>query len=321
MQLLMAMVPPYAPAAEPLPALLKVHRDLARTAASVLPSAAASSLAEHCAELVRTYALNVPAPAVAAGREMMTAARSPEADLEEVMRYKQVKTCLQLLTHLASRDEDECDPSEAAYTRALSTAIGHLLPCVTPPLLQYPKLTHSYFGMLTAWLENRPLAAVSLPPELYEPVLASLGFGLSHHEVAICRSALETVYELARRASQHGGAAASTEALTQQLLSRVAADLLTSRLHPDVIDPAGGNALLALIVAQPGHWQVLAASLVAVQPTAEGQQRATALFGALLATNGVTTSLTRPNRTRFRANLDALLRGVSAANLVLPTSV
>jgi hypothetical protein len=85
-----------------------------------------------------------------------------------------------------------------------------------------------------------------------------------------------------------------------------------------VVEPAGSNALLALIVAQPAHWQALVAALVGAQPSAEAAERAAALFGALLTSNGVTATLARPNRTRFRANLEGLLRGVTAANLVLP---
>ena len=50
----------------------------------------------------------------------------------------------------------------------------------------------------------------------------------------------------------------------------------------------------------------------------EAAERAAALFGALLTSNGVTATLARPNRQRFRANLVGLLRGVTAANLVLP---
>ena len=187
-------------------------------------------------------------------------------------------------------------------------------------MLLYPKVLRAYFELLSAWLESRPLAAVSMPPQLYEPIFASLSFGFSHHDVAICRSALETAYELGRRASQHGAGAAMMQTLLCQLLGRIAADLLTSRLHPDVIDPAAGNALLALVVAQPEHWQALAASLVAAQPNAEAQARASAMFGALLSTNGVNASLTRPNRTRFRANLEVLLRSVTTSNMVLPVT-
>ena len=133
----------------------------------------------------------------------------------------------------------------------------------------------------------------------------------------------------------------------------VMTDMLSARLHPDVIDPAAvcsqrcfernstppspravhfsasdataavsrvrhgqGNALLALIVAQPQHWQSLATSLVEAQPTAEARERASSAFSALLATNGVAANLSRPNRQRFRNNLETLLQ--STRGLVLP---
>ena len=106
--------------------------------------------------------------------------------------------------------------------------------------------------------------------------------------------------------------------LLQSLLTRVASDLLGSRLSPDLVEPAAGNALLALIVAEPAHWQQLVASLVAAQPTPEAHAHAAAAFGALLTTNNVTASLARPNRTRFRANLEVLLRAASGGKLLLP---
>ena len=59
-------------------------------------------------------------------------------------------------------------------------------------------------------------------------------------------------------------------------------------------------------------------SWVQAQSSAEGQERATAILGSLLTTNGVTASLARPNRTRFRANLDQMLRALTAARLHVP---
>ena len=147
-------------------------------------------------------------------------------------------------------------------------------------------------------------------------VLESLFYALSHHEASICRGALESSYEFARRAAQHPQHAASTEPLLRSLLVRITADLLSARLHPEVIDPAAGNALLALIVAQPQHWQALAASVVEAQPSADGRERASATFSALLTSNGVVANLSRPNRQRFRANLEGLLQ--ASRGLVLP---
>ncbi len=224
-----------------------------------------------------------------------------------------------MLTQLALRDDDESgSAAEAEYAASLTAALGALLPLISPPLLQYPKLCSSYFELLSTLLYSRPLAAIGMPSALYESVLASLGFGFAHHEIAICRSALETAYELARHAAANEAHAAPMASMLGALLSRVATDLLTSRLVPDVVEPAAGNALLALIVCQQSHWQALVASLLAAQPTADARERLAAAFGALLASNGVTVSLARPNRARFRANLDALLRAVGAGGFVLP---
>ena len=338
---LLGMAPTYCPSAEPLLPILKVHRDLARTTAALLPMAIALALAKHCAELVATYAQHSPPPdpppanATASAALVLSGGGGGKggskggggaravAEAEEIIRYKQVKTLLQLLQYLAARDEEattaESVADERAYTSVLCAALGGLLPCVTPSLLDFPKLCAAYFLLLGTYLETRPLAAVSMPPQLYSSVLSSIAFGLSHHDASICRGALEAAYEFARRASQHAGYASPTDELLKHLLGRIAADLLTSRLHPDVVDPAGGNALLALIVAQPSHWQALVGSLVGAQPTPQARERATAAFGALLTTNGVVANLTRPNRTRFRANLDSLLRAVGSGGLVLPT--
>ena len=96
--------------------------------------------------------------------------------------------------------------------------------------------------------------------------------------------------------------------------------LLCSRLHPDVVDPAAGNALLALIVAQHSHWQALVGGLLGAQPDPPTRDAAAAAFGALLSTNGVSASLQRPNRVRFRANLERLLQHVHSSKMVLPAA-
>lgn len=124
---------------------------------------------------------------------------------------------------------------------------------------------------------------------------------------------------MARHASQHAEAATPMAPMLQQLLTHLTIELLCSRLHPDLVDPAAGNALLALIVAQHAHWQALVASLLAEQThDAATHAAATAAFGALLASNGVSASLNRPNRARFRANLETLLQYVRSSNMVLP---
>ena len=180
---------------EPLLAILKVHRDLARTSAALLDPALALPLAGHCAQLVAVYARHAPPPPPRAAAETSTSAMglslaggnggrgaSAAEDAEEMVRYKQVKTLLQLLHHLATREEDggglggrlggggDAAAAEHGFTSALCASLAHLLPCVTQPLLEFPKLCAAYFTLLGSLLENRPLAAVSMPPALYTSV-------------------------------------------------------------------------------------------------------------------------------------------------------
>ena len=67
-----------------------------------------------------------------------------------------------------------------------------------------------------------------------------------------------------------------------------------------------------------GVYQALAASVVDAQPSAEKRERAASALGGLLTTNGVAANLSRPNRQRFRTNLEAMLRAVTPSGLVLP---
>jgi hypothetical protein len=83
--------------------------------------------------------------------------------------------------------------------------------------------------------------------------------------------------------------------------------LVASRVHADALEPAAGNALLALIVARPEGWAALVEGVVA---RAAEPAVLRALFAQLLAANGVRCALDRPNRARFRANLRHFLGAV-----------
>ena len=226
---------------------------------------------------------------------------------------------LQLLTAVAARDLGGTAGAEAA-ARATLGGVELLLPRVSVPLLCFAKLCRQYFLLLSYLLDAHPQRAVALPSPLYEAVLASLRFGLAHHDVCTCEAALQAVYDLARHAAQHASHAAPMAPMLEALLTQLAQELLCSRLHPDVVEPAAGNALLALVVARTDHWQALVAALLAAQHDAPTRDAAAAAFGALLSTNGVVASLQRPNRVRFRANLERLLQHVRSSAMVLPAA-
>lgn len=109
-----------------------------------------------------------------------------------------------------------------------------------------------------------------------------------------------------------------TAQMMRTLLSRLTTDLLCARVHPDLVDPPAGNALLALIVVQQGHWHALVGALLNLQSDSTKRHTLATAFSDLLSTNGVSASLAKPNRTRFRANLQVLLQRVHALNVQLP---
>ena len=309
---LAALVHAYEHDARALVALLKVHRDLAKAQMGGLPCEQAQQLGSASYSLIAQYARHVP-PLHDGGAAGGAAEASAEAEHEE---YRQVRTLLQLLSAVAARDLGGTNVAEAA-AQAVLAAAELLLPRVSVRLLSCPKLCRQYFLLLSYLLDAHPQRTVALSSPLYDAVLAALRFGLQHHEVATTEAALQATYDLARHASQHAERAAPMAAMLQALLSHLAAELLCSRLHPDVIEPAAGNALLALIVAQQAHWQGMVAGLLAAQHEPHTRDAAAAAFGALLGTNGVSASLQKPNRVRFRANLERLLQHVRSSNMVL----
>ena len=256
----------------------------------------------------------------AEGRQC-AAARDEDATAEMLTRL------LEMMSSLAAR---EADPEAVGEQRAhldasafaLLSSFERLLPGVTPAMLQYRHTCEAYFGLLALLLENHPRHALTLSPALSGTVLSSLCFGVAHHELCVSQRALETVYELSRRAVRSHLVEVAIH-LLQPLLTQLLLLLLHARLHGELLDPSAGNALLSLVVATPAHWGALSQQLVALQPSAEQQQATAQALGALTSANGVVCAppyqaLLRPNRARFRANLPALLLFARTSRMVLP---
>jgi hypothetical protein len=124
---------------------------------------------------------------------------------------------------------------------------------------------------------------------------------------ALCRFALEDT-----SADRHGLAPCGGTSLPQETQAALLSRLLSA--PPD--DPARdatSDALLPAILAAPDAWQALQAQLIeragAGGGAADANRAATALQ-ALTAANGLTRSLDRLNRRRFRANVAAFAADV-----------
>jgi hypothetical protein len=305
--------------------VLLTFRDAASVWMPSLSLPTALHLAQACAAAAAAYAGIVRAlPGGEAG-----------GSLPESNRSDQLRALFELVAHVASRDptEDTLGEGPSAMVasaaaaeplgEAVAAALHAAIQCVPPTLpLHSPALATGYFGMLDAALSVHSRRTLALPHHLVLNVGGHLAGAIGHYDLAIGRAALETTYQLARHAAMAGGDGGQTPpgatALVEGMLRRVALAVLGDALHPELVDPPAANALLALIAAAPGCWQATVHELMQMQPEAAAREPAAAAFAALFTTNGVTDSLAKPNRMRFRGNLLELLKFTRASRFVVP---
>lgn len=306
--------------------VLLTFQDAAATWMPTLPLPSALHLAQACAAAATAYAAIVRAlPPPRAG--------GTAGVLPEIERCDQLRALLEMTTCVVLRDPNDDTLGEGAQvvsaaaaaaaaplSEAASTLLQACLVCAPPSLLQFPEVIVAYFEMLGAVVEVHPSCALSLPAELCVGIDISLAAGITHYDITIGRAALETTFKLARHAGSADGrqSGPGIATLILRMLRRVALSLLAGALHPELVDPPAANALLALIAVAPDGWQGIVREVVGAQPNAEAQQATAQALGALLTSNGVSASLSKPNRTRFRANLTELLKFTRRSRFAVP---
>ena len=184
---------------------------------------------------------------------------SSEAEAQEEQAYSDILCVIQLLTNLGAKDFiDACNTSgengvdSAQVTDMIFFGLQQILPLMTQGLLQFPTLCNQFFELVSFMMETYPDKVCRLPFDLFNPLLQSLLFGMSHHDVNVAKAAL---YGLASISREHLKSQALQPILTQQ-----APDLLDhclNRLFTEVIfrsavmdrQEACGMALLPLAAA------------------------------------------------------------------------
>lgn len=136
-------------------------------------------------------------------------------------------------------------------------------------------------------------AAGDAPPDAAAPALEGLA--------ALCR------YHLAEAATGRPGLGAAAPEFLGAVQSRLLNRLLSCR-PDDAARDAVADALLPALLGAPAAWEALRQQLAGRAAAGGGApdgERAAAALAALTAANGLTATLDRPNRRRFRANVAA----------------
>lgn len=231
--------------------LLKLFCDYTEYFVAYLDKEQSTTLFRACADLLRIYSTHHCASRVVTRPSTFSA----ETVAEEEQTYNDVLCAIQLLIHLGTKDFfDICIATgegveSGQVTDVIFFGLQQIIPLMSQGLLQYPALCTQYFSLVGFMMDTYPDKVCLLPYELFNSLLESLLFGMSHVDIFVSKSSLQGIAGIAKEHLQ-------TQVLSAHLAS-----------HPDILDRCVGR-LLQEVVFQNIVWDRLEASGMALLPLA-----------------------------------------------------
>lgn len=170
-----------------------------------------------------------------------------EEEFDEEQRYSDVLCAIQLLIHLGTKDFTIlCNMSTSSLngvetgqvTDVIFFGLQQILPLMTQGLLQFPNLCQFYFSLVGFMVETYPEKLCGLPFDLFNSLLESLLFGMSHSDPLVAKCSLQGLSALAREHLR-------TQALTPHLSTK-----------PDIFENCS-DRLIKEVIFQPVIWDRL----------------------------------------------------------------
>jgi len=186
--------------------LLKTFRDYSEHWIAFLNDAECRVLYEACNVLMRSYC------SVRVGGVVV---RGKGDDEDEEQAYIDVLNCIELLTHLGTKDfMNVCDNSGAEgvdVTDVIFYGISQITPLMTGGLLSYPKITLQFFELVGYVCDVYPEKMHSLPGEFVCGLVDSLLWGCTHLNLVVGKNCLKGLESICKEHLQ-------SESLTNLLL-------------------------------------------------------------------------------------------------------
>ncbi|CDS07016.1 hypothetical protein LRAMOSA09539 [Lichtheimia ramosa] len=201
------------------------------------------------------------------------------AQEEEADRpYPDISTALCILTNImASEFEDfnrtenaaPTPPGSADVADVVLFGVNVIIPMIDLEMLKIPNLCQQYVKLISNLIEFFPDKLIGLPTDLFNNLIASLGFGVAHDIVDVSILALQAVAPLALWAHNQvlANNASNVEFLRPALnkfLEQVVKLLLFDNLDSSVVD-AASEALLSLICAERDSYLVIVNQIISQQ--------------------------------------------------------
>lgn len=302
--------------------LLRFFRDYSVHFIAVLDSGQSLVLFQACAELLKRYS---EIHCCSSRHIIQPIASVANANAEEDQAYQDILYAIQILINLGTKDfidacnEKEGDGAAVPVTDIIFFGLQQLLPLMTQGLLQYPILCSQFFELVGFMMDTYPEKVCALSMELFDALLESLLFGMSHHDTNVAKSSLHGLASIVR---EHLGSAILRPALEQSpdLLDKCSRRLLSEVVfQPIVVDrvEASGMALLPLAACSLDRFSNVVRDLLSTISDTSQRHRLEVAFSKLIQPEVVarvtfTGYEGRMNRIRFKTDFEVFVNEVHA---------
>jgi hypothetical protein len=306
--------------------LLRLFRDYTEHFIVMLNRDQCLEVFRASAELLRRYSATQCSSRII----QKPATKSFEVELEEEQNYNDILSAIQLLLNLGAKDFVDTFSSDGGVkgiessevTEVIFFGLQQILPLMTQGLLHFPTLCKQYFSLVGFMMDSYPKKVGALPYDLFNGLLDSLLFGMSHTDSFVSKSSLEGMAALAREHIE-------TEALKTHLshnpaifencCSRLLKEVIFQATIWDRLEPAG-MALLPLAAVDINRFATIVNS-ISQQLDLEKQQRLQTAFQRLMQPDVVSKVANgnyggRNNRLRFKKDFEVFVKDIHSAVLV-----
>lgn len=203
-------------------------------------------------------------------------------------------------------------------TQVVLAGLHLLLPLLSLELLKYPKLCQLYYRLLQDLLELHTEQVAALPRDQFALLMKTLEVGIMHTEASVCQSAMEGLSGLATyhyKSTSSGRQGLVSHpwqdgvSITAHMLQVLMRRILLEDTPQDLLE-LSADALLPLLLTESSTFHQLGHQLLSAEADAQHHKALGDALGRLMASNGVTTDLSRANKRRFRSNLCEMVASV-----------
>ncbi len=255
-----------------------------------------------------------------------------EEDFEEEQSYNDILCAIQLLLNIGAKEFINTFSSDVGLkggidsnevTDVIFFGLQQILPLMTQGLLQYPTLCKQYFSLVGFMMDTYPQKVGVLPFDLFNALLDSLLFGMSHAEYEICKSSLEGIAALAREQIESqtlNNHLSQNPSLFDNCIVRLLNDIIFQSIIWDRLENTG-MTLLPLAAVDMNRFAMVVNTLSQQLGDVTKQQKLNTAFQTLMKPEIVAKVANgncggRNNRLKFKKDFEVFVKEVHSSILV-----